>query len=157
MPEEAQKVRVRTIDAEAKAGEDYKEVDTILSFAKGERQKFFEVVIFDDDNWEPDEDFFCQLYGADEGQELLGRDTQTRITIIDDDKPGQIVFKEAKAVQALASNEYADIVIDRKNGSDGVVTVDYATHMLDDTPHTATAGRDFEHAKGTLEFIGGET
>jgi len=29
--------------------------------------------------------------------------------------------------------------------------------MLDDTPHTATAGKDFEHAKGTLEFGGGET
>jgi len=38
-----------------------------------------------------------------------------------------------------------------------VVTVDYATHMLDDTPHTANAGEDFEHAKGTLQFNGGET
>lgn len=29
--------------------------------------------------------------------------------------------------------------------------------MLDDTPHTANAGEDFEHAKGTLQFNGGET
>jgi hypothetical protein len=29
--------------------------------------------------------------------------------------------------------------------------------MLDETLHTATAGKDFEHAKGTLQFIGGET
>lgn len=136
----AGKVRVRTIDAEAKAGEDYKAVDTILEFSNGEKQKFFEVVIFDDDNWEPDEDFFCQLFSEDHGEELTGQDTKTKITIIDDDKPGQIVFAETKAVQALASEEYADIVILRKNGSDGVVTVDYATHMLDETPHTANAG-----------------
>lgn len=128
-----------------------------MVFAQGEKQKFFEVVIFDDDNWEPDEDFFCQLYSVDHGEELTGQDTKTKITIIDDDKPGQIVFAEAKAVQALASEEFADIIIQRKNGSDGIVTVDYATHMLDDTPHTATAGKDFEHAKGTLEFGGGET
>jgi len=49
-------VRVRTIDAEAIAGEDYKEVDTILKFNdKGENS--IDVEIFDDDSWEPDEDF----------------------------------------------------------------------------------------------------
>jgi hypothetical protein len=34
---EAGKVRVRTIDAEAKAGEDYKPVDTTLVFSNGEK------------------------------------------------------------------------------------------------------------------------
>jgi hypothetical protein len=154
---QAGSVRVKTIDAEAKAGEDYKAVDTTLQFSNGESQKFFEVMIFDDDNWEPDEDFYCQLYSVEHGEELTGQDTKTKITIIDDDKPGQIQFAESKAVQALASLEFADIIIQRKNGSDGTVTVDYATHELDDTPHTATAGKDFEHAKGVLELISGET
>ena len=144
-------IRVKTEDAEAKAGEDFKAVDTILKFAPGDKSQYFEVVIFDDDNWEPDEDFYCVLYEV--GKDCIrlgGQDTKTRITIIDDDKPGQIVFKETKAVQALASNEFAEIVIDRKNGSDGIVKVDFATHMLDDTPHTATEGRDYEPVKGTL-------
>ena len=42
----------------------------------------------DDDNWEPDEDFFVQLYNPSTGEELTGQDTKTRVTIIDDDKPG---------------------------------------------------------------------
>jgi len=55
-------VRIVTQDAEAKAGEDYEKVDTILSFNDGEKFKFVEVVIKDDDDWEPDEDFYMQLY-----------------------------------------------------------------------------------------------
>ena len=47
-----------------------------------------DVGIMDDDNWEPDEDFFVQLYNVDTGEELQGQDTKTRVTIIDDDKPG---------------------------------------------------------------------
>lgn len=53
------------------------------------------------------------------------------MTIIDDDKPGQICFKETKSIQALASEDNAIIVIDRKNGSDGIVLVDYTTMELD--------------------------
>lgn len=60
-------------------------------------------MIKDDEDWEPDEDFFMQLYNADTGDELDGKDTKTRITIIDDDKPGQIYFQETKNVQADAS------------------------------------------------------
>lgn len=55
-------------------------------------------------------------------------------------------------MSALASDKEALIVIDRKNGSDGIVTVDYITLELDESKHTATAGVDFEHVKGTLEF-----
>ena len=60
------KVRVVTIDAEAKAGDDYEKVDEVLTFNAGEGVKFIEVIINDDDNWEPDEDFFVQLYSAEE-------------------------------------------------------------------------------------------
>jgi hypothetical protein len=60
-------------------------------------------VIFDDDNWEPDEDFFVQLYDTTTQEELVEQDTKTRVTIIDDDKPGAIYFKENKAVQADAN------------------------------------------------------
>jgi hypothetical protein len=53
-------VRVKTVDAEAKAGEDYDAVDQILKF-NGQEQQFVEVNIHDDENWEPDEDFFVVL------------------------------------------------------------------------------------------------
>jgi solute carrier family 8 (sodium/calcium exchanger) len=126
-------VRVYTIDAEAKAGDDFEKVDEVVTFNKGETHKFITVIINDDDNWEPDEDFFVQLYDVNAREDLIGQDTRTRVTIIDDDKPGQIGFKEQKAIAALASEEVANIVIERKNGSDGVVTVDFTTIELDDS------------------------
>ena len=55
-------MRVLTIDAEAIAGDDYEKVDQILEFKAGEKQQHIDVVINDDDNWEPDEDFFVQLF-----------------------------------------------------------------------------------------------
>lgn len=72
-------VRVVTIDKEAKAGDDYEKVDTILEFEAGDQEKYIEVKINDDDNWEPDEDFLVQLY-EDTGPdgvltELRGKDT----------------------------------------------------------------------------------
>lgn len=67
-----------------------------------------------------------QLYDEN-GIQLSGKDTRTKITILDDDKPGQIGFKEDKQIKALANERFADIVIQRKNGSDGIVTVDFTT------------------------------
>lgn len=49
------------MDDQAKAGEDYQELIEVLNF-KGEEFKVIEVKINDDENWEPDEDFYVQLY-----------------------------------------------------------------------------------------------
>jgi len=128
----AARVRVATVDGDAKAGDDYEGYDNILEFSQGEYTKTFDVKINDDDNWEPDEDFFCQLYDADTNSELVGQDTKTRVTIIDDDKPGQICFKDTKGIKVAPTDEQCEIVVIRKNGSDGVVTVDYETIQLGD-------------------------
>jgi solute carrier family 8 (sodium/calcium exchanger) len=66
----ASSVRVCTIDAEAKAGDDYEEVKQTLEFKSGEFVKFISVKIRDDDNWEPDEDFYVQLYNPNTMEEL---------------------------------------------------------------------------------------
>ena len=54
----ADRVRVKTIDAEAKAGHDYDAFDKVISFKNGEAKQFVDIKINDDDNWEPDKDFF---------------------------------------------------------------------------------------------------
>lgn len=150
-------VRVKTIDAEARAGEDYEEVNEILKFDEGQHVNTVTVKINDDDNWEPDEDFYVQLYDVNTNEELVGQDTKTRVTIIDDDKPGQICFAESKTIKALASEKEVEIVILRKNGSDGIVTVDYETIQLDQSEHTATPNIDYIHTEGKLTFAQGET
>jgi len=37
----------------------------VINFSKGEAHQFATVKINDDDNWEPDKDFFVVLYKAD--------------------------------------------------------------------------------------------
>lgn len=148
-------VRVKTEDKEALAGEDYEAVDTILEFRDGENVKHVDVKIMDDDAWEPDEDFYVQLMDAGTGgSNLSGKDCRTRVTIIDDDQPGQVSFEESKGIKALASqtDETIDVVLQRKKGSDGRVTVDWKTVELDESEHTATEGVDYEKGSGTAVF-----
>ena len=91
--------------------------------------------------------------------ELAGKDTRTRVTIIDDDKPGQISFEETKGIKVLAAKDdtMCEVVLLRKNGSDGRVTVDYKTIELDKSEHTATAGVDYKHVEGTVVFEQNQT
>jgi len=58
---------------------------------------------------------------------LKGEDCKTRVTIIDDDKPGEIKFEETKVIKALGTEDTCEVVIVRKNGCDGRVTVDFET------------------------------
>jgi hypothetical protein len=51
-------VLVKTVDDQAKAGEDYQELVQTLNFKDGEEFQIVEVFINDDENWEPDEDFW---------------------------------------------------------------------------------------------------
>jgi len=55
------------------------------------------------------------------------------VTIIDDDKPGQIYFEASKNIKAIAADKAVKVNILRKNGADGKVTVDFETKPLDDS------------------------
>jgi hypothetical protein len=63
---------VKTVDDQAKAGEDYQELVQTINFKDNEAFQVVEVFINDDENWEPDEDFWVQLYSVDKEQELRG-------------------------------------------------------------------------------------
>jgi len=84
---------------------------------------------------------------VNEGEELIahsGLDAECRITIIDDDYPGQVCFDERDTIKAAASEGYANVLVKRINGSDGVVTVDYMTKELKEYGDSAAiAGIDF--------------
>ena len=56
---------VRTVDGEAKAGLDYEKLNKRVNFKKGDTEAEILVAIIDDDEWEPDEDFFVELYDAE--------------------------------------------------------------------------------------------
>lgn len=88
---------------------------------------------------------------------MKGEDTRCRVTIIDDDKPGQISYKESEIIKVPADSEFAEIVIQRTHGSDGTVKVDFETVELDKSESTATENVDYVPQKGTLVFNQGET
>lgn len=86
-----------------------------------------QVKIIDDDGWEPDEDFFVELYEPTTGTRMIGEDTRTRVTILDDDKPGMLVFEEKKAIRHPANERQCYITVNRVQGTDGKISVKYKT------------------------------
>ena len=110
------------------------------------------IKILDDDDWEPDEDFFVELYDETAKTRLLGEDTRTRVTILDDDKPGMLVFKDKKTVKHPAVEANCVVVVERVQGADGQIKVKYETVCIDDSPQTATPGKDYTPVQGQLVF-----
>ena len=95
----------RTKEGDAQPDLDYKHIDEEVVFKKGQAEATVSVQIVDDDGWEPDEDFYVELYSKESGDRLNGDDTITRVTILDDDKPGMLVFEEKKAVRHPANED----------------------------------------------------
>ena len=125
-----------------------------ITFEKGNTSYKISIDIVDDDSWEPDENFSVELYDPKTDQRLPGEDTRTIVTIIDDDKPGNLCFAK-RLVPALSSNATVDIEILRKDGNDGIITVQYVLEEANDAPENQRAikGEDFESMNGTLTFI----
>ena len=54
-------VKIDTIDGSANEGEDYVGIHGIFTFAPGQTEIEITVEIVDDDDWEPDEEFFLKI------------------------------------------------------------------------------------------------
>ena len=91
------------------------------------------------------------MYDA-EGKRLPGDDTRTRVTILDDDKPGVLVFEEKKSIRHPANQRDCTVIVNRIQGTDGAISVKYKTVQMDNSAQTATAGVDYEPREGILNF-----
>lgn len=88
-------VGVRTRDDTAISPKDYKEINTEIQFGKREVEKKIEIPIVDDEEWNPDLEFWVELYDptkTEQGHDdrLQGDDTKCKVTILDEDLPGTI-------------------------------------------------------------------
>jgi len=148
------RVRVETIDGSANEGEDYQAVNEVLTFEPHETEKQIGVTIVDDNQWEPDEEFFLKLSlvsGEDAADVKLGRTSIMEITILNDDEPGTFQFeKRGHLVKESCGNAVLSIV--RQNGADGDVALKWRT-----IDKTAIAGKDYTGGEGVIEFKHGET
>ncbi|XP_065559522.1 sodium/calcium exchanger 2-like isoform X2 [Artemia franciscana] len=166
-------VRVESIDGSAKAGEDYKAVDEVVFFEPNVIEKKINVDIIDDNQYEPDEQFYLKLSlmnnkgryytvsngtGNHENSNLdlttegeeesvhLGTRSIMEITILNDDQPGIITFNE-RGLLVKESVNAAIVNIHRRNGTDGIVSVKWRT-----LPQTAKEGIDFKGGSGIITF-----
>ena len=64
----AGEITVKTRDDTATAPDDYEAIETLLKFKSGEKSKNIDITIVNDNGYEPDEDFFVELY--DNGEKL---------------------------------------------------------------------------------------
>ena len=118
---QAGSIGVRTLDGDALADEDYTAIDEKVDFRSGQGEAEVSVKIIDDEGWEPDEDFYVECYDLATGQRLPGEDTRTRVTILDDDKPGMLVFEEKKAQRHPVNEKECWVTVNRVQGTDGQI------------------------------------
>jgi len=108
----------------------------------------------DDNQWEPDEEFFLKLtmlQGHGNGEVKLGRTSIMEITILNDDDPGSFQFEKRGHLVKESCGEAVLSVI-RENGADGDITVKWRT-----VDKTAVSGKDYNGGEGVIIFNHGET
>ena len=112
---------VRTMDDTAKAPADYESKNELITLKAHEKERNIQIKILDDDEWEPDKDFKVQLLDEVNMELLEGTDTQCTVTILDEDRPGNIGFAE-RFVSVRRKDQIAIIELERIDGSDGDIS-----------------------------------
>ncbi len=145
-------VNYTTSNGTATAGSDYTAVSGTLTFADGQTSNTFTVAVADDAVYDGDKTVNLTLSSA-AGGATLGAQKTAVLTIMDNEvaQPGILEFSSS-TYSAAEDGTSVTITVDRTGGSDGAVSVDYAT-----SDETAAAGSDYTAAGGTLSFADGQT
>ena len=96
---------------------------------KRETEKIVDIKIHDNAEWQPDMDFYVELYDTKSGQKLQGDDTECKITILDEDFPGKLGF-EVTEITAARNQDKVDIIVKRFEGNDGRISCMIRTELL---------------------------
>ena len=140
-----------TNNGTATSGSDYSATSGTLSWVDGETaNKTFSVNIADDVVYEDDETVDLTLSNAVNA--AIGTNS-AELTILENETPvyGTLEFSAVTYTAAENGTSIA-ITVNRTGGSDGTVSIDYAT-----ADGTATAGVDYIASSGTLTWINGES
>lgn len=146
-------VQYKTGRGSAGAGTDYTAVSGTLSWADGDgARKTFSVPILDD-NVVGESDVGVSLtLSSPTGGATIGIPSTANLTIKEDtDSAGQLQLT-ASTFSAVETDKTANLTVSRKGGSDGIVTVQYAT-----SDGTGKAGVAYTATTGTLSWADGDT
>jgi len=86
---------VRTVDGTACHPSKYKMMEEMVTLSKTQLEHTCKVEIVDDPEYHEDLEFYVEIC-TEQGARLSGDDTQTKITIKDEDEPGTICFDSRK-------------------------------------------------------------
>ncbi|MFN3373872.1 MAG: Calx-beta domain-containing protein, partial [Chloroflexus sp.] len=143
--EQTVRVRYETVAGSALPGVDYIATSGQLTFAVGEQQKTFTVVIIADDLYEPAETFTLRLFNPENGS--IGIPNTTTVTIIDTSPPPEISFDSAVSIANESTGSVAVTVrLNRVSAVDARVsytitgTASFADHGLRDGTIVFPAG-----------------
>ena len=112
---------VKTFDDTAKSPGDYGAFEEEIKMSGFEVEREIEIEIVDDDDWNPDNNFIVQLLDPTDMTKLPGADTETIVTILDEDSPGNIGFID-RFHFVKRKDSYVTIELERTDGSDGDIT-----------------------------------
>ncbi len=120
-------VGVRTCDDTAISPKDYVGKDEIVHL-KVEETTFY-VKVVDDEFWNPDNDFFIELYDPNTGMRHQGDDTKCKVTILDEDQPGVLGFEE-RHIKVRRKDKKVFIKVVRLDGSSGEAKCKIQTEVI---------------------------
>ncbi len=143
-------VKYASKNGTAKAGSDYEAATGTLTFAPGDVSKFIPLTVKPDDDDEPDEKLTISLSKAVNAV-IAGAPTHTHTILAND--PTRTVAFETAATTVAENVKTVTVTVVLSLAAAFPVTVKYAI----DIAETATPGKDFTLAPGTLTFPAGET
>lgn len=146
-----------TGDGHAVPGGDFSSASGTLTFADGETRRSFSVPVIDDNVYTGGLKFAVRISNADTS---LATPTSANVTISDDEQAPTVTGEVQFSAASYSVNEAGGsvtITVQRINGANGQLSVDYATQALNTGSGDAVAGTDFQAASGTLDFADGVT
>lgn len=145
---------VRTIDDTAVAPTDYEKIEYQVTMKANETEKIIKIGIVDDEEWEPDKDFFVELCD-DRLKRFDGDDVVTRVTVLDEDNPGQLGF-EQKVMKVRKKDQFVYVRVERTEGAAGACSCILRSEVME-LVNSAKDHLDFMPIEETLKFGHGET
>lgn len=114
---------------------------------KGDTETTISIAVIDNKDWQPDMDFYINIYDESFTDKLPGDDTECKITILDEDFPGKLGFENTEIIASNVYQDQVDIIINRIDGQDGIISCILRTEpFIPDNkmdPHNAREKEDY--------------
>ena len=155
----------RTVPDTAVPEKDYTHVNKIITMKKKDSEFKIFIPIVNDEEWEPDLDFFVELYDPNTNETVdgvqpryEGDDTRCKVTILDEDFPGILGFENTD-IQISKGQEKVEITVVRQDGADGTISCMIGTEPLSENPGPSNAieFEDYLPMYEKITFQHGET